>query len=351
MKPSESFLPDFCSLPTAFVLVMASLLLAFVLTLADFSSDYDFWTDLGLRGFFIVWIVLLSGAVLCGFRKRLAQIDALWSGLAAFGVVQAVTLLIAAFTQSGFAHLGYDLPSGQAPALFYLRILAVSSLITAAWLHYLYVQSRWRLQIKAEGLARLDALQARMQPHFLFNSLNTVASLIAKDPAAAEELLLDFAEVFRAILKKDAKLVSLAEEIGLARQYLNIEQQRLGSRLDIIWDVDEAPRDALIPPLSLQPLAENAIRHGIERSLSGGKVEIRGRLTRQGLVLTVSNTLPDTDIQRSRPGAREAMANLRARLDACFPDQARLYTSLADGRYQTRIVIPYVTHRHENTDR
>lgn len=351
MKPSESFLPDFCSLPTAFVLVIASLLLAFVLTLADFSPDYDFWTDLGLRGFFIVWIILLSGAVLCGFRSRLVRLDAAWGGIAAFGVVQAVTMLVAAFTQSGFARFGYDMPSGQNPAIFYLRILAVSSLITAAWLRYLYVQSRWRLQIKAEGLARLDALQARMQPHFLFNSLNTVASLIAKDPATAEELLLDFAEVFRAILKKEAKLVPLAEEIGLTRQYLNIEQQRLGSRLEITWDMETAPRDALIPPLSLQPLAENAIRHGIERSLSGGKIDLSGRLTRQSLVLTVSNTLPDTEIRRSRPGAREAMANLRARLDACFPDQARLYTSLADGRYQTRIVIPYVTHGHENTDR
>jgi two-component system sensor histidine kinase AlgZ len=341
MKPSESFLPDFCSLATALVLVIASLLLAFVLTLADFSPYYGFFVDLGLRAFFIAWIVLLSGALLCWLRPALAGLSPAWEGCLAFATAQAATALVAACAENGFAGFGHILPSGQDPTAFYARVLAVSALVTAAWLRYQYVQSRWRWQARAETLARLDALQARMQPHFLFNSLNTVASLIGKDPAAAEEALLDFAEVFRAILKKDAKLVRLEEELALTRQYLSVERHRLGSRLAVAWKLEQAPLDALVPPLSLQPLVENAIRHGIERSVQGGAVEIEGRLLRKSLELTVANTLPEGEDRQARPGVGEALANLRARLEACFPDHARLEAERIDGRYRVRIVVPY----------
>lgn len=349
MNPTESFLPDFCSLPTAFLLVVSSLLLAFVLTLADFKPEYGFWSDLGQRAFFIIWIVLPGGAILCALRKRLSGLTPGRVGLAAFAVVQGVALAVAAVVQSGA--LGYGLPARQEPAEFMLRVLAVSSLVTAAWLRYQYAQSRWRMQSRAELSARLEALQARMQPHFLFNSLNTVAGLIREDPARAEELVLDLADVFRAVLKKEAKLVPLAEEIGLTRQYLHIEQQRLGERLAVSWDLEQAPLDALLPPLSLQPLVENAIRHGIEKLAEGGRVAVSGRLTRKGLVLTVSNTLPEAESRLARPGNREAVANLRARLEACFQDRARLYTSLADGCYQARIVMPYQVRPHEDSAR
>jgi two-component system sensor histidine kinase AlgZ len=112
-----------------------------------------------------------------------------------------------------------------------------------------------------------------------------------------------------------------------------------------------APLDAAIPPLSLQPLVENAIRHGVERSLKGGKLEIHGRLVRKRLVLTVANTLPEEDAGHPRQGLGEAVPNLRARLEGCFEGRAQLYTSLADGRYQVRIVVPYWVHGHEDHHR
>lgn len=350
-RAAEPFLPDLCSFSATFVLVLASLLLAFVLSLADFSPERGFLADLGLRALFIAWIVLLSGAALCGLRPWLARLGALWCGLAAFLTVQAVTAPFAFLATVGFAHYGYAGAAVRDPTAFVLRVLAVSALVTAAWLRYQYVLSRWQLQAKAESLARLDALQARMQPHFLFNSLNTVAGLIAKDPATAEEVLLDFAEVFRAILKKGSKLVPLREEIELTRQYLSIERYRLGSRLEVAWDFARAPLDAAIPPLSLQPLVENAIRHGVERSLKGGALEIQGRLVRRRLVLTVANTLPEEDAGHLRRGLGEALPNLRARLEGCFEGQAQLYASLADGRYQVRIVVPYWAQGHEDHHR
>jgi two-component system sensor histidine kinase AlgZ len=351
MNPSESFLPDFCSLQTTFVLVVSSLLLAFVLTLADFSPDYGFWSDLGLRAFFIIWIVLLSGAVLCRLRSRLARLGPVRSGIATFAVVQGVAVAVAAVARSGLAGIDLGLPAVRDSAGFGLRVLAASSLVTAAWLRYQYVQSRWRLQSRAEVSARLDALQARMQPHFLFNSLNAIAGLVRQDPAKAEELVLDMADVLRAILRKDAKLVPLVEEIELTRQYLRIEQQRLGERLTVAWNLEQAPTDALIPPLCLQPLVENALRHGIEKLAEGGRVAISGRLTRKGLVLTVGNTLPEAESRLARPGNREAVDNLRARLEACFQDRARLYTSVVDGCYLARIVMPYQVRSHESSDR
>lgn len=350
-RAAESFLPDFCSLSTALMLVVSAELLAFVLTLADSSSDYGFWSDLGLRSLFIVWIALTSGVVLCSIRSRLARLDALWCGAATFSVIQTATFLIAWLGHDGPLNPGHAISFENLDVVYYLKILGASSLITAAWLRYLYIQSRWRLQIRAEGEARLDALQARMRPHFLFNSLNTIASLTRNDPKMAEELLLDLAELFRAVLKKETKWVALKDEVGLTCQYLNIERQRLGERLRIDWRLKDAPEDALIPPLSIQPLVENAIYHGVEPSQRGGKVEIGGQLTKRHLVLTVKNTLPEADARRSRQGARIALANLRARLEACFPGEARLLTSVVDNCYQVRIVFPYLPKNHENPDR
>jgi two-component system sensor histidine kinase AlgZ len=351
MNPAESFLPNFCSLPATFVLVIASLLLAFVLTLADFSPEFGFWADLGLRALFILWITLASGTVLCLLRRRLSRRGGRGEGLTAFAVVQAMTLLMAAFAREGLPVLTSGSPATADPVTYYLRILAVSSLVAAAWLRYLYVQSCLSFQTRAESLARLDALQARMRPHFLFNSLNTIASLTRQEPARAEELLLDLAEVFRAVLRKDSKLVCLADEIELSRQYLNIEQQRLGRRLQVVWDVDRAAHDALLPPLSLQPLIENAVLHGIEPAQQGGRLEIHGRLNRKGLILTVRNSLPEARARRSRPGTQEALANLRARLETCFPDRARLLTSVVDHHYLVRILVPYLPKPYENPDR
>lgn len=354
MKTPESFLPDFCSLTTALVLVIASLLLAFVLTLADFSPAYDFWSDLGLRAFLIIWIALLSGALLCGLRPRLAGLSATAAGLAAFGLVQLATLLVIWVAQAYLWGFVFGPSENTGPPRLWdeLRILAISGLVTAAWLRYQYVQSRWQLQSRAEVAARLDALQARMEPHFLFNTLNTIAGLVREHPATAEELLLDLSDVLRAILKKDQPLVPLAEEIELTRQYLRIEQQRLGERLRVEWRLGHIPLDASTPPLSLQPLVENAIRHGVNPSLRGGMVEITGHMLDTGnLAITVANTLPEARAALARPGSRQAIANLRARLAACFQERASLVTTMAGGRYEARITLPYLPYRHENPDR
>jgi two-component system sensor histidine kinase AlgZ len=336
------YLPDFCAVRTILGLILFAQMLALVLTLADNSPSGDFWSRLGLSTLFIVWIVLPVAALLCLARSRLRRLQPLQAGLICLLVVEGAVVVVTAATLAFLP--GYDatrhLP-GNGPAHVYLRNLLIAGLLTSAGLRYLYMHEQWRRQLDAEGDARLAALQARMRPHFLFNSLNTIAGLIRMNPELAEELLLNLADMFRAILRQDAPLISLGEEVSLTRQYLNIENQRLGERLQVIWDIDRIPLDARIPPLSLQPLVENAIYHGIEPRAEGGIVEVHGQIRKRKLVLTVRNPYTSKIPAEARPGNRVALENLRLRLQRCFPDESRLLTSLVDDRYQVRIVLPY----------
>lgn len=348
MKVTESFLPHFCSVSATFLLIAFSLLLAFVLTIDDLTSAERFWPELGLRLLFITWTVLVSGGILCLLRPRLAAHTPLRIGLVAIAVIEAVALLLAFAARSLPVMFTGSLASAVEPGMYYSRVLLVTGLIASASLRYLFVQTQWRAQARAEGEARLDALQARMRPHFLFNSLNTIASFTRSDPERAEDLVLDLAELLRAILKTEGHLVPLADEVELTRRYLNIEQQRLGERLEVRWDLARIAGTVRVPPLSLQPLVENAIRHGIEPSSEGGRIEITGHGARQGQILTVRNTLPAGTVIRDQRGNRLALANLRARLESCFAGEAQLWNSVVDGCYQVRLVLPNREARDED---
>jgi len=341
----ERFLPNFCGMRTGLLLVLLSEVLAVVLSLAAAPSVEGFWSDLGLCSLFILWIAMGSAGVLCILGRRLDDVGPVRAGCSVYAVIQCVTLGVGWLVYAVLPEAGVlsraVLPEDM--VFRYMRNFAIGSLITMVWLRYLYVQHQWRRQIKAEGVARLDALQARMRPHFLFNSLNAIASLTRSRPGMAEDLILDLAELFRAILRKDAKLTTLEEEVHLTRQYLNIERQRLGERLNIIWNLDFVPKDALLPPLSLQPLVENAVYHGVEPSSGGGMVEIHGQLRKGNVVLTVRNPLPAADAALHRQGNQEALGNLRLRLESCFPEHGQVLTSVVDDRYQARIVVPYRT--------
>ena len=348
----ERFLPDFCLVRTAFVLLLLAEVLALLVTLIAAPDASTFWNDLGLVSLFIVWVVLVSAALFCAASRWTHGMPPQQAAAMVFVVVQLMVAAAGWTTRNWFPET-FALP-GRAfvdPVYGFLRNGAVAGLVTALWLRYLYVQYQWRRHVRAEGLARLDVLQARMRPHFLFNGLNTIASLISRDPTKAEELTLDFAEMFRALLKKNARMAKLEEEVQLLRQYLNIEGQRLAERLRVVWNLNTVPMDALLPPLSLQPLVENAVYHGIEPLAGGGMIEIDGQLRRDEIVLTVRSPAPEADGASHRPGNREALANLRLRLENCFPGRGLVQISVVDGRYQARIIVPYRTSLDENPDR
>lgn len=203
--------------------------------------------------------------------------------------------------------------------------------------HYLNLRARALSPALSE--ARLIALQARIRPHFLFNSLNAAIALISPQPDKAEMVLENLADLFRAQLADPARQSTLGREIELASMYLAIEAVRLGARLQVSWDV-QAPLDAALPPLILQPLAENAVFHGIERLPDGGEIRIQARRHEQQLELTISNPV-NPEPANAAPGHHMALDNLAERLELYFDAEASLNARLDGERFVTRIRLPY----------
>ena len=202
-----------------------------------------------------------------------------------------------------------------------------------------YFDLRDRAFSPALAEARLQALQARIRPHFLFNSLNAVLALMRRDPARAEGALEDLADLFRSVISEARQLVSLGDEIALTRQYLSLEQLRLGERLQVRWNVDAAAEATLVPPMFLQPLVENAVYHGIEPGLEPGTIDIVARRDGERLLIELSNPYhPD---YQHRQGNRMALANIEERLKLHFDLEADLQTKIEDGRFRITIRMPY----------
>lgn len=189
--------------------------------------------------------------------------------------------------------------------------------------------------------ARLLALTARIRPHFLFNSLNAVLGVIRSDPRRAETALEELADLFRNLMQDNRNLVPLSAELALTRQYLDLERLRLGDRLQVRWDVDSCPPDALVPPLMLQPLLENAVYHGVEPLDRPGEIEVRLSRLQDQLLISVANPCPEAEGTHHHSGNRMALENIRERLALFFDLEASLSTGLQNGRYEVRIELPY----------
>jgi two-component system sensor histidine kinase AlgZ len=338
LQPAPPSLPDFCQPRAVFVLVLLGLLLALLLALAA-EPDFDgFWVALGLHSLMIEAVVLAACLLLCVGREQLARLRP----AAAFGTIFVVIqLLVVAFSLVGAAL--FAPPASGGPALdWVLRNLLISLIASLVFVRYLVLHRQWQLQVAAEASARLDALQARIRPHFLFNALNTIASLVRTRPDDAEQAVVDLSELLRSGLRPDARH-TLEEELDVVRGYLRIESQRLGDRLAIDWQLaGDLPLTQPIPALIVQPLVENAIVHGIAVLPDGGTLTIRGRRDRRRWQVTIENPLPDppapaTGVER---GNRMALDNIRKRLDLAYGELATLETRLADGRFSATLRIP-----------
>lgn len=326
----DFFLPELCESEALFSLILLAELLVLVLVLAEpIMQGFD-WVRLALTSLFVQWIVLLSAAVLCRLRPLLARMPVSLASTTCCCVVLALTLGCSAVAD--YFNLGGAMQR-NGEANFYLRHALIALIMSALLLRYFYLQSQWRRQQQAELKARIESLQARIRPHFLFNSLNSIASLVAVDPYKAEQAVLDLSDLFRASLAKPGVLVPWCEELELARRYLSIEKYRLGERLQLEWQVDTLPAQLPIPQLTLQPLLENALIHGIQPRIDGGLVRVEGSYREGIFELCVSNPFdPAADARPSR-GTRQALGNIEARLAAIFGPQARLIVERRDGRH------------------
>jgi two-component system sensor histidine kinase AlgZ len=272
----------------------------------------------------VVMVVLYAGSALL---RRLAYLQGL---LAVLAIVIAVTAaLFPLQTPLGGSSNWRELALSLGYAVLWTGLLA--------W----YFHLRNRAFSPAISESRLQALQARIRPHFLFNSLNAVLSLIRKDPKRAEAALEDLAELFRTVMADNRELIALGDELSLCRRYLNLEQLRLGERLRVEWRLGPAVEQALVPPMLLQPLVENAVYHGIEPGIAAGVIEVRIERRDDRLRLQLSN--PYHEDYQHRQGNRMALANIRERLQLHFDVEASLDTRIAGGRYEIGIVMPYRT--------
>jgi two-component system sensor histidine kinase AlgZ len=250
---------------------------------------------------------------------------------------QGVALILAleiAFTWLVFIFIDQLLAFGlQAPAF---RAYLLTAIVSAMVLYYFHLQERAYSPAIAE--ARLQALQARIRPHFLFNSINAVLSLIRSQPKRAETALEDMSDLFRVLMSENRDLVPLAEEISLCHKYLDLEKLRLEDRLKITWQIDDMPSDAMIPPLILQPLLENAVYHGIEPLPEGGEITVNIYTKLKELFIVISNPYaPQND---KHIGNKMAMKNIKERLQLHFDWESSLKTESKNNRYFVRIRMP-----------
>ncbi len=311
------FLPDFCAIRAVFGIVVIAQLLAFVLVLGGAGGSGDPWTDLSLVSLFVQWVALSSAGLLCYLRRWLRPYGNRRVALLSYVLLLLVTWVLseAAFWLVG-PYGDYSL-GNTARWEFVARNLSISAIVSALVLRYFYVQFQWKRNLEAETEARLTALQARIRPHFLFNSMNTIASLTRSNPDLAEQVVEDLADLFRVTLSEGRQLVTLQDELSHVRRYLNIERLRLGERLEVEWALDDLPPGLPIPALTLQPLLENAIYHGIEPLAGGGTIRVRGCIEGGEALVEIDNPRSAGGIS-SRQGTQTALENVRQRLQAAF---------------------------------
>jgi two-component system sensor histidine kinase AlgZ len=342
--PDDFYLPDLCTPARVLGTVLTTVLAAVLVSTARLGLAPTFWGDLARNSMLLLWIALPSTALLCALRARLARLGVTRGSTAALGLVLAVTLLVSeiAWWAAALAlrRTGADLALGVAHGAFLICNLTLAFFIGGVLLRYFFVSDQRRRHLEGSARARVDALQARIRPHFLYNSMNTIASLTRSDPVAAEHAVLDLADLFRASLAEARNVVRLADELEVAGTYQRIEQLRLGSRLTVDWSIEPAALEAPVPGMFLQPLLENAIYHGIERLPHGGTVSVGARLVGPVIEIVVDNPLPTDAATPDRAGNRVALANLRERLLLLYGGAGRFETAVEAGRFVVRLAFP-----------
>ena len=335
---TRRWLPQFCSLPTLFAVMIVAELVALIVVLAPEPHARPWLPRVGVASVYVQWLALLNAVVLCSLRQSLERLSARTGFIVAWLFCIAVTALGSAVVCRMDQGLGLGLTVAPGDDLrFVAGNAAIAALISAALLRYLFVLELWQERVEAASKAQVDALQARIRPHFLFNSMNTIASLIRTRPAEAERTVEDLADLFRAALGSSDASGTLGEELDLMDHYLRIEKLRLGDRLHVDIEAGDLPRDLPLPRLLLQPLVENAIYHGVQPLAEGGTIRIAGRHLQGHVEITIKNPLP-ADAAPARNGV--ALANIRARIEYHFGSRGELRVEPGNGEYTVTVRLP-----------
>jgi two-component system, LytTR family, sensor histidine kinase AlgZ len=368
-RSDESIEPGFCTLSVLlqafFWAQLGSLLyvlgqgLPLDWSLAGLVSIYSGWLSVIMV---FAWCVISKYAATSLMHKP-AWLHAFWTLLWLTGIVLA-TLLAQLIYQLGSSQYLPLLPPGVEQWSFLLSSAVITAILSGSLLRYLFIQQRWRSQQQQQARAELRNLQARVHPHFLFNTLNTIAALAEEQPEHAVAAIEDLSDLLRQSLAPRDRLISLAEELDLARRYLRLMQWRLGERLQLGWHIEQAicsdPRWRL-PPLTLQVLLENAVLHGIQPRRDGGCIDVHASVSAQQLYIRISNpcagnTQTQTQTQTSpadagsaneqatvsaaHQGTGTAISDLRRRLQLMFMRTVSLETRIVDNRFEATLCLP-----------
>jgi two-component system sensor histidine kinase AlgZ len=339
-REAHAYLPDFCAAGTVFVVVLIAELVAILLTLAAHNGPGRFLIELSKMSLYILWMALLSCAVLCQLKSRLESAGKTRAFIISFVLLECLCLALAEVAYQVTRIFGESTIIDDSHAGFILRTFAISSIVIALLMRYLYVASEWRRSIVLEAQARISALQALIRPHFLFNSMNTIASLTRTNPRQAEEAVEDLSDLLRANLGGSGDRTTLKEELEVAAIYQRIEKLRLGRRLHVHWEIGDLPMRALIPSLTIQPLLENAIYHGIELLADGGEVTVSGKRDGKFLDITISNPR-EPGKQRQVDGNKMALANIRQRFELAYGNRASVDVDESDMNYSVSLRFPH----------
>lgn len=338
-----ALIPDFCNMRVAlraFVLVN----LACVLGAALFATGpVETWLVLGRSVAIVEPTLILSLIALCPLRRWFAGEPRRLQWLVGAGVPGLIAGAVG-------AALGPVLHPAMYPLELAYWVLvrslaaAASAVVVIEWMRLRTVALQ---PSQAEG--RLQALQARIRPHFLFNSLNTVLGLMRSDVRSAERILENLSDLFRVFMRDSRELIPLDEEVLLCKEYLSIEQVRMAERMSVDWKVEDMPGDALLPSLLLQPLIENAVHHGIEGRSTPGEIAIT--IGRAGDRVRVHIVNPIPEALATRSGNQMALSNVRERLSLTFDAEGQLSTSVEDGQFRVTVLFPYRKERRRRDGR
>jgi two-component system sensor histidine kinase AlgZ len=340
-------LPHFCAPRVVLVVLLIVTLTALLLALSSAGFSPAFWPDLARNVLFLVWTGLTGAALLCMVRPAVAGLSVTAGSLLVLAILLSLVMLISEIALRVMAStaLNPDSMLGTVPAdrwLFLGRNALIGLIVGGLALRYFYVTQQWRLQVETQARARVNALQARIRPHFLYNSMNTIAALTRSDPLRAEEAVQDLADLFRANLSEKRSMITLKEELESARIYQRIEQLRMGERLRVRWNVNDLPMRALIPALTVQPLLENAIGHGVETLADGGEVTVEGGCAAGIVLLRVRNPMP-LDLPQARSGHGIALDNIRERLTLIFGARADFHSGREGDEFVVQLRFPEMT--------
>ncbi len=335
---TDGFLPDICRGQGLLAVIVLSELMAVLIVLVDSSLQHFDWILLAKTSLLTLWIALLSAMVLCKLRRWIDRHENTQAAVLSFLLILLVVLFCGAAAEAlrWWLH-----PNSAADGFNFLRLLEyllVAAIPAGILLRYLFLQQQLRVKQRAELEARIQALQSRIRPHFLFNSMNMIASLIGSDPEAAEQVVEDLSDLFRYALTDSQIMVPLREELSLCRRYLALEKLRLGDRLTTSWKISDYGEGVKIPSLTLQPILENAVYHGIQLLQEGGEITVYVRRLDDKMEIVVHNPL-NRVLQQQR-GNKMAMDNIRQRLKAHFGNHASVTAEPRENCYITTIRYP-----------